>query len=99
MINTVSWTGYGHPEVIDVAELKSDLWSRLQDDRANLLTKLDGLSKYDRRRPMSPTGTILLGLVKHLAGEEYGYLGETFGRPPVKRPRWFRHDPLAGLVV
>jgi hypothetical protein len=30
---------------------------------------------------MTPTGTNLLGLMKHLASEEYGYLGEVFGRP------------------
>jgi hypothetical protein len=45
------------------------------------LSKLDDLSEYDRRRPMTATGTNLLGLVKHLAGLEYGYLGESFGRP------------------
>lgn len=58
-----------------------------------MLAKADGLSEYDLRRPMTPTGTNLLGLVKHLAGEEYGYLGEVFGRPPVNRPTWFRDDP------
>lgn len=42
---------------------------------------------------MTPSGTNLLGLVKHLAGEEYGYLGETFDRPPGQRPSWFRDDP------
>jgi hypothetical protein len=31
--------------------------------------------------PMTPTGTNLLGLVKHLAGVEIGYFGDTFGRP------------------
>ena len=46
-----------------------------------LLWKLDGLSEYDVRRPMTPTGTNLLGLVKHVASVEAGYLGETFGRP------------------
>jgi hypothetical protein len=54
---------------------------------------LDGLPEYDRRRPLTPTGTNLLGLVKHLAGLEYGYLGEAFGRPPVERPSWFRDNP------
>ena len=29
---------------------------------------------------MTPTGTNLLGVIKHLGGMEYGYLGETFGR-------------------
>lgn len=58
-----------------------------------MLAKLDGLSEYDRRRPLTPTGTNLLGLVKHLAGLEYGYLGESFRRPPSERPSWFRDDP------
>ena len=44
------------------------------------MPKLDDLSEYDRRRPMTATGTNLLGLVKHLAGLEYAYLGEPFGR-------------------
>ncbi len=42
----------------------------LHDDlrwaRACLLGKMDGLSEYDVRRPLSRTGTNLLGLVKHL---------------------------------
>lgn len=62
-----------------------------------MVTRIEGLSEYDRRRPMTPTGTNLLGLVKHLAGEEYGYLGETFGRPPARRPTWFRDDPSTEL--
>ena len=37
---------------------------------------------------MTPTATNLLGLVKHLAGLEYGYLGETFGRPPSEVLPW-----------
>lgn len=76
-----------------MSDLKEDLWSRLRQARAVMLTKLEGLSEYDRRRPVTPTGTNLLGLVKHLAGEEYGYLGETFARPPSIRPTWFRDDP------
>jgi hypothetical protein len=57
--------------------------------REALLWKLDGLSEYDVRRPLTPTGTNLLGLVKHLTTTEAWYLGEIFGRPflePV--PRW-----------
>lgn len=75
-----------------MSDLKEDLWSRLRQARAVMLPKLDGLSEYDRRRPVTATGTNLLGLVKHLAGEEYGYLGETFARPPSIRPTWFRDD-------
>lgn len=53
----------------------------LQNARDALLWKLEGLSEYDARRPMTPTGTNLLGLVKHVAIVELGYLGDTFGRP------------------
>ncbi|MFB7209397.1 DinB family protein [Streptomyces sp. NPDC056255] len=60
---------------------KADLLRYLQDGRDALLWKLDGLSEYDIRRPLTPTGTNLLGLVKHLAGVELGYFGDTFGRP------------------
>jgi hypothetical protein len=49
--------------------------------REALVWKLDGLSEYDARRPMVPTGTNLLGLVKHVASVEAGYFGETFDRP------------------
>jgi len=60
---------------------KADLLRYLQSGRDALIWKLDGLSDYEMRRPMVPTGTNLLGLVKHMAGVEAGYLGETFGRP------------------
>ncbi len=80
-----------------MSDLKDELWSRLRDARAVMRSRLHGLSEFDRRRPMTPSGTNLLGLVKHLAGEEYGYLGETFGRPPHQRPTWFRDDPLTEI--
>ncbi|MFH9422063.1 DinB family protein [Streptomyces sp. NPDC017529] len=60
---------------------KADLQRYLQAAREALLWKLDGLTEYDVRRPLTPTGTNLLGLVKHLAGVEFGYFGDTFGRP------------------
>jgi hypothetical protein len=60
---------------------KADLRRYLQAAREALLWKLDGLSEYDVRRPMVPTGTNLLGLVKHVASVEAGYFGATFGRP------------------
>ncbi|WP_328630160.1 DinB family protein [Streptomyces sp. NBC_00356] len=59
---------------------KNDLLHYLQEARDALLWKLDGLSDYDVRRPLTPTGTNLLGLLKHLAGVELGYLCDTFGR-------------------
>lgn len=60
---------------------KADLRRYLQGAREALLWKLEGLSEYDVRRPLVPTGTNLLGLVKHLATVEAGYFGDTFGRP------------------
>ena len=62
-------------------DTKDDLRTYLQRGREALLWKLEGLSEYDVRRPLVPTGTNLLGLVKHVAGVEAGYLGATFGRP------------------
>jgi hypothetical protein len=74
-------------------DVKGELLSLLRSSRAVMLAKLDGLPEYDRRRPLTPSGTNLLGLVKHLAGLEYGYLGASFGRPPLERPSWFRDNP------
>lgn len=70
-------------------DVKAYLQQVLNDGRATMLWKLDGLSEYDLRRPMTPTGTNLLGLVKHLAGVELGYFGVTFGRPSDESSRGF----------
>ena len=60
---------------------KADLRRYLQQGRDALLWKLEGLPEYHIRRPLVPTGTNLLGLVKHVTGCEIGYFGDTFGRP------------------
>jgi len=49
---------------------------------------LDGLGEYDARRPLVPSGTNLLGLVKHLSGIELGYLGACVGRPSPAALPW-----------
>ncbi|MEU8912874.1 MULTISPECIES: DinB family protein [Streptomyces] len=67
---------------------KADLHRYLQSARDALLWKLEGLSEYDIRRPLTPTGTNLLGLVKHVASVELGYLGDTFGRPSGEPLPW-----------
>ncbi|CAM5282819.1 hypothetical protein SAVIM338S_00167 [Streptomyces avidinii] len=68
---------------------KDNLHGRLRRDREALLWKLDGLSEYDARRPLTATGTNLLGLVKHVATVEARYFGEVFDRPsPEPLPRW-----------
>jgi hypothetical protein len=60
---------------------KAELRHYLQVGRDALVWKLEGLSEYQVRRPMVPTGTNLLGLIKHVASVEAGYFGATFGRP------------------
>jgi uncharacterized damage-inducible protein DinB len=67
--------------VVDALPVKDTLKLYLQEGRDALLWKLDGLGEYDIRRPRTPTGTNLLGLVKHTASVESEYLGVVFGRP------------------
>ena len=50
----------------------------LHRSRDALIWKLDGLSEYDLRRPLTPTGTNLLGLIKHTASVTADYLGAVF---------------------
>lgn len=71
---------------------KETLVHYLQGARDSMLWKLDGLSEYDVRRPLTPTGTNLLGLVKHLASNELVYFGETFGRPSGIDLPWYADD-------
>ena len=68
---------------------KAHLHDHLRWVREALVWKLDGLAEYDVRRPLTPTGTNLLGLVKHCAVSESRYLGDVFGRPFAEPlPRW-----------
>jgi len=69
-------------------DAKADLRDYLQGGRDVLLWKLEGLSEYDARRPLTPTGTNLLGLVKHVAIWEFRYFGDVFGRPAAEVPPW-----------
>ena len=59
---------------------KADLHRYLQESRDGMVRALEGATEYDIRRPLTPSGTNLLGLVKHLAGVELGYLVESVGR-------------------
>jgi hypothetical protein len=95
--------------VIDV-DAKRRLHEDLRWIREVMLSKLDGLGEYDIRRPMTPTGTNLLGLVKHLSTWEARYFGEVFERPfPEPLPPWdnagrgadlwvTEHEPRAEIV-
>jgi uncharacterized damage-inducible protein DinB len=77
---------------MDGSDQKADLHRYLRAARESVLWKLDGLSDYDARRPLVSTGTNLLGLVKHLAGVEIGYFGDTFGRPFEDELPWLDDD-------
>ena len=68
-------TDMSHPSQVEL------LLRYLERERDSFSRTLEGLSDYDVRRPMTPTGTSLLGLVKHLVGVTLGYFGDCVGRP------------------
>lgn len=62
----------------------------LRRAREALVWKIEGVTAYDARRPLVDSGTNLLGLVKHTASVEAGYLGAVFDRPFPEEPfPWF----------
>jgi hypothetical protein len=69
-------------------DAKEDLHSYLRGARETLVWKLDGLGEYDIRRPLTPTGTNLLGLVKHSGSTHFRYFGEVFGRTQDESLSW-----------
>ncbi|MDR0482531.1 MAG: DinB family protein [Cellulomonadaceae bacterium] len=72
--------------------LKDHLYDYLKQGRAALLWKLDGLSEYDARRPLTASGTSVLGVIKHVATVELGYLTDCFGRPSDIALPWMSED-------
>jgi len=75
---------------------KESLQVSLDRHRDAVLWKLEGLGDDDLRRPMVPSGTSLLGLVKHLGSVEYGWFCQTFGRDTEPLPL-DENDPDADL--
>lgn len=80
---------------------KAALHRYLGHGRDAVVWKLEGLSEYDVRRPLTPTGTNLLGLVKHLAMGEATYFGAVFGQPfPEEMPWWDEgSDPFGDMFA
>jgi hypothetical protein len=74
-------------------EEKQSLHVSLDRHRDVVLWKLEGLDDEQIRRPMTPSGTSLLGLVKHLAGVEYQWFGQTYGRETEP----LESDPIADM--
>jgi hypothetical protein len=75
---------------------KESLHVSLDRHRDVVLWKLDGLDDEQLRRPMTPSGTNLLGLMKHLASVEFGWFCETFGRESESIP-FDEDDPEADM--
>ena len=77
---------------------KESLRASLDRHREVVLWKVDGLDDERLRRPLTPSGTNLLGLVKHLAANEYGWFCQTFGRETEPLP-FDDDDPEADMRV
>lgn len=77
---------------------KESLHVALDRHRDVVLWKLRGLDDEQLRRPMTPSGTSLLGMVKHLAAVEYGWFCDTFGRSTEPLPD-VDADPEADMRV
>jgi uncharacterized damage-inducible protein DinB len=77
---------------------KESLQASLDRHRDVVSWKVSGLSDEQLRRPMTPSGTNLLGLMKHLASVEFGWFCETFGRETEELP-FDENDPDADLRV
>lgn len=75
--------------IAEIAAEKDFLRTQLERVRDTMVWKLEGLDEADKRRPLTRSGTNLLGLVKHLIGVESEYLGAPFDRPLDERLPWF----------
>lgn len=75
-----------------MSEGKADAVQSLAKLNAAVLGKLDGVGEYDLRRPMTRTGSNLLGIVKHLASVQAGYFGDVFGRPWPEAMPWISDE-------
>ncbi|HET6503501.1 MAG TPA: DinB family protein [Amycolatopsis sp.] len=77
---------------------KENLHASLNRQRDVVLWKLDGLGDEEVRRPMTPSGLTLLGVVKHLGAVEYSWFRQCFGRSTEALP-FAEHDEDAAFRV
>jgi uncharacterized damage-inducible protein DinB len=75
------------------AELET-LDALLQYCQETLVTKLEGLSDAELREPHVPSGTTLLGMLKHLGYGHRWWFRIVFANEPVEVP-WTDDDPAA----
>lgn len=89
----LSEPGASVPRVSDITHDQKQILARyLRKERDALLATLDGLDERQIRWPSTPSGTNLLGIVKHTASVSLGYLGDTFGRDHGQALPWFDDD-------
>ena len=77
---------------------KDTLLALLDNNRAVIVWKLDGLSLEEASRPVVDSGTSLLGLVKHLAYVEQWWFDEFFAGNSPEYP-WSEDDPDADFRI
>jgi Protein of unknown function (DUF664) len=87
--------GYGRVNRMS-EEHKQRLHDYLTKTREAVIWKAEGLSEYDVRRPLTRTGTNLLGLIKHLSVGEAWYFGQVFDRPFEPHLPWWDDDAPEG---
>jgi uncharacterized damage-inducible protein DinB len=87
-VGTSRLSDEGRTLVTDQEQVKATLHRYLQKHRAALVGKLDGLAERQARWPVTPTGTNVLGLVKHVASVQLLYFGSVFDRPFPDPPAW-----------
>ena len=81
-----------HVDQVTASDPKSVLHRYLRSAREAMVWKCSGLSEYDLRRTLTPTGTNLLGLVKHLASIEVGCFAWAFDRPLGETFWWLEEE-------
>jgi hypothetical protein len=72
--------------VPDNGNEKEMLFVALDRHRDAVLWKIEGLDEAQLRRPIVPSGTSFLALIKHLAVGEYDWFSIAFGRPTEPLP-------------
>lgn len=81
-----------------VGEERAMLVAFLQRQRAAMLFRLEGLDQSQAAQSMVPSGTSLLGTVKHLAWVERWWFSDFIGGQPQEYP-WTEEDPDADFSV
>ncbi len=61
-------------------DVKSRLVRRVQRELESMVSKAEGISEYDARRPLVPSGSNILGILQHTSAVVLGYMTECFGQ-------------------